>query len=167
MLCYARRHQVPFFESLVWLDLRLNPCLPEHWQTLSPLCQYMYSGHRCWNKGISFPIWWSIETSLNPYLLQPDMQVENHILHQFYARTLNTTRYLELWIATEIFATYSLPKCMKANKLGNSTQKMGTLNKERKITVKVKVGNFSDCRITWKTVTHTHTHTYTHTHIHS
>ena len=32
--CLARRHQVPFFESLVWLDLGLNPGLPGHWRTL-------------------------------------------------------------------------------------------------------------------------------------
>ena len=32
--CKARRHQVPFFESLVWLNLRLNPGLPGHWRTL-------------------------------------------------------------------------------------------------------------------------------------
>ena len=37
--CYARRHQVPFFESLVWLDLGLNPGLPGHWRTLYPLGQ--------------------------------------------------------------------------------------------------------------------------------
>ena len=30
--CYARQHQVPFFESLVWLNLGLNPGLPNHWQ---------------------------------------------------------------------------------------------------------------------------------------
>ena len=28
--CYARRNQVPFFESLVWLDPGLNPGLPGH-----------------------------------------------------------------------------------------------------------------------------------------
>ena len=38
--CYARRHQVPFFEFLVWLNLRLNPGLPGHWQTLYPLSQW-------------------------------------------------------------------------------------------------------------------------------
>ena len=27
-----RRHQIPFFESLVWLDFGLNPGLPEHWR---------------------------------------------------------------------------------------------------------------------------------------
>ena len=32
--CWARRHQVPFFASLEWLDLGLNPGLPEHWRTL-------------------------------------------------------------------------------------------------------------------------------------
>ena len=32
--CYARRHQVAFFESSVWLDLGLNPGLPDHWRTL-------------------------------------------------------------------------------------------------------------------------------------
>ena len=32
--CWARRHQVPFFESLVWLNLGLNPGLPGHWWTL-------------------------------------------------------------------------------------------------------------------------------------
>ena len=31
--CLARRHQVPFFESLVWLDLGLNPGLSDHWWT--------------------------------------------------------------------------------------------------------------------------------------
>ena len=33
--CYARRHQVPFFESLTWLDLGLNPGLLDHGWTLS------------------------------------------------------------------------------------------------------------------------------------
>ena len=28
--CSARRHQVPFFESLVWLDLGLNPGISDH-----------------------------------------------------------------------------------------------------------------------------------------
>ena len=31
---YTRQHQVPFFESLVWLDLGLNPGHPDHWRTL-------------------------------------------------------------------------------------------------------------------------------------
>ena len=33
--CQARRHQVPFFESLAWLNLGLNPveCLPMAWET--------------------------------------------------------------------------------------------------------------------------------------
>ena len=35
--CQARRHQVPFFESLMWLDLRLNPGLLDHWWTHYPL----------------------------------------------------------------------------------------------------------------------------------
>ena len=34
----ARRYQVPFLKSLVWPDLGLNPSLPDHWQTLYPLC---------------------------------------------------------------------------------------------------------------------------------
>ena len=38
--CLARRYQVPFFESLVWLDLGLNPSLPDHWRTLYPLVQW-------------------------------------------------------------------------------------------------------------------------------
>ena len=29
-VCYAMRYQVPYFESLVWLDLGLNPGLPDH-----------------------------------------------------------------------------------------------------------------------------------------
>ena len=33
-------HQVPFFESLVWLDLGLNPGLPGHGQTLYTLDQW-------------------------------------------------------------------------------------------------------------------------------
>ena len=36
----ARRHKVPFFNSLVWLDLGLNPGLLEHWQTLYSLGQW-------------------------------------------------------------------------------------------------------------------------------
>ena len=32
--CYTRRHQVSFFESLVWLDQELNSNLPDHWWTL-------------------------------------------------------------------------------------------------------------------------------------
>ena len=38
--CEARQHQEPFFESLVWLDLRLNPGLPDHWRTLYSLSQW-------------------------------------------------------------------------------------------------------------------------------
>ena len=38
--CLARQHQVPFFESLVWLDLRLNLSLLDHWQTLYSLGQW-------------------------------------------------------------------------------------------------------------------------------
>ena len=29
-----------FLKSLVWINLGLNPCLPEHWQTLYPLGQW-------------------------------------------------------------------------------------------------------------------------------
>ena len=29
-----------FFESLIWLDLKLNPGLQGHWLTLKPLCQF-------------------------------------------------------------------------------------------------------------------------------
>ena len=32
--CKTRWHQVPFFESLVWLDLGLKPGLTENWRTL-------------------------------------------------------------------------------------------------------------------------------------
>ena len=41
----ARWHQVPFFESLVWLDLGLNPSLPDHWwilYSLGPIYIYIY-----------------------------------------------------------------------------------------------------------------------------
>ena len=34
------RHQVPFFESLIWLDLGLNPGLPDHWRTLYSFGQW-------------------------------------------------------------------------------------------------------------------------------
>ena len=37
--CWARRRQVPFFESLVSLKLRLNPGLLDHWRTLYSLGQ--------------------------------------------------------------------------------------------------------------------------------
>ena len=55
----AMRHQVPFFESLVWLDLRLNPGLPGHWRTLyallkwkSPQCSCLRAWLRHWSKCI-------------------------------------------------------------------------------------------------------------------
>ena len=35
--CKARRYLVPFLKSLIWLDLGLNPGLPDHWRTLYPL----------------------------------------------------------------------------------------------------------------------------------
>ena len=34
--CWAKRHQVRFLESLVSLDLGLNPSLLAHWGTISP-----------------------------------------------------------------------------------------------------------------------------------
>ena len=40
--CKARRHQVSFFEFLVWLDLGLNPSFPDHWRTLLPLSLSAY-----------------------------------------------------------------------------------------------------------------------------
>ena len=45
--CRARRYQVPFFESLVWLDLGLNPGLLGHWRKLYPLGQG--SSRKCLN----------------------------------------------------------------------------------------------------------------------
>ena len=39
--CWGRRHQVPFLESLVWLNLELNPSLLGHWRTL-PLIIYSH-----------------------------------------------------------------------------------------------------------------------------
>ena len=41
--CLARRNQVLFFEFLVWLDLGLNPSLPDHWQTFYPLMLMSWS----------------------------------------------------------------------------------------------------------------------------
>ena len=38
--CKARSHQVPFFEFLVWIDLGLNPGLPDHWRTVYSLGQW-------------------------------------------------------------------------------------------------------------------------------
>ena len=40
--CYAKRHQVPFFESLVWLNQGLNTGLPGHWRTLYSLSKWHY-----------------------------------------------------------------------------------------------------------------------------
>ena len=37
---WAGRHQVPFFESLVWLEQGLNPGLLDHWRTLLSLVQW-------------------------------------------------------------------------------------------------------------------------------
>ena len=37
------RYQVPFFESLVWFDLGLNPRLLGHWHTLYTFVQW--AGH--------------------------------------------------------------------------------------------------------------------------
>ena len=41
--CWARRYQVPFLKSLVWLDLGLNPGLLNHWRILYSLSQPLYS----------------------------------------------------------------------------------------------------------------------------
>ena len=48
--CLARQHQVPFFESLVLLNLGLNPNLLDHWQTLlcchnihAMMCPYVHN----------------------------------------------------------------------------------------------------------------------------
>ena len=38
--CLARWGQVPFFESLVWLNLGLSPSLLDHWRTLYSLGQW-------------------------------------------------------------------------------------------------------------------------------
>ena len=45
--CLARWHQVPFFESLVWLDLGLNLGLPDHWRTHCSLGQWPDSPYKC------------------------------------------------------------------------------------------------------------------------
>ena len=42
---HQRQHQVPFFESLVWLNLRLNPGLLDHWRTLYLLGHWPNAGH--------------------------------------------------------------------------------------------------------------------------
>ena len=39
-LIMLRRNQVPLIESLVWLDLVLNPGLPDHWRTPCSLDQW-------------------------------------------------------------------------------------------------------------------------------
>ena len=39
--CWARQYQVIFFESLIWLDLGLNPGLPDHWRTLYSLGHWL------------------------------------------------------------------------------------------------------------------------------
>ena len=38
--CLARRYQVAFLKSLVWLDPGLNSGHPDHWRTLYPLGQW-------------------------------------------------------------------------------------------------------------------------------
>ena len=45
--CLARLHQVPFFESLVWLDLGLNLGHPDHWRTLYSLGQWPGICYNC------------------------------------------------------------------------------------------------------------------------
>ena len=37
----SRHHQIPYFQSLAWLDLGLNTGLSDHWQTLYSLDQYV------------------------------------------------------------------------------------------------------------------------------
>ena len=38
--CSTRLHQLPFFEALVWLNLVLNPCNLDNWQTHYSLGQW-------------------------------------------------------------------------------------------------------------------------------
>ena len=43
--CSTRLHQLPFFEALVWLNLVLNPCNLDNWQThysLGPMAWFIY-----------------------------------------------------------------------------------------------------------------------------
>ena len=71
--CYARRLQVPFFESLVWLVLGVNPALPGHWRTLYTLGQ------------------WSI-----PYT---DLKTKaNRFLHAKWQRRLNNNIFNKLFL---------------------------------------------------------------------
>ena len=58
--CSARRYQVPFLKSLVWLDLGLNPGLLDHWRTLYSLYIYYHHHHH----------WPSLATPPNCSLLQ-------------------------------------------------------------------------------------------------
>ena len=40
--CQSREFEVPFFESLIWLVLGLNPGPPDHWRTLYSQDRYIY-----------------------------------------------------------------------------------------------------------------------------
>ena len=48
---YARRYQVPFFESLIWLYLGLNPSPPCHWRALYPLVYFFKEEYFLNNNG--------------------------------------------------------------------------------------------------------------------
>ena len=52
------QHQVLFFESLLWLNLGLNPSLPDHWWILCSFGQWsgIHTLSIVWN-GISDPSW--------------------------------------------------------------------------------------------------------------
>ena len=58
---WTRRYQVPFWKSLVWRDLGLNPGLPDHWRTLFPLSQWVAARINSW-VSYGLRIVWSVAT---------------------------------------------------------------------------------------------------------
>ena len=57
--CYARRYQVPFFESLVWRNLGLNLGLSDHWRTLYALGQWTSHIYINFIKYFIYEFWWN------------------------------------------------------------------------------------------------------------
>ena len=61
LYCWVRWHEVPFFESLVWLDQGLSPSLLDYWRTLKSLGQWIELFQIELFTCIKYKVWYAIK----------------------------------------------------------------------------------------------------------
>ena len=100
--------QIPFLESLIWLDFRLNPSLPNSWRT--PL--YQWAGIHSCTYNCTYPLTLSLSRSLSLSHTQTHIYVYIYIfkclcvsLHMFISAKVNLVMNDESYPLVETFAT--------------------------------------------------------------